>query len=63
MGHLRLKAFIFLSVRLKHHRLKGHEFEQNLGDNGGRTEEPGVLQSIRLQRVGHDLALEQGAWS
>ena len=33
-----------------HHRLNGHEFEQTLGDSGG--EEPGVLQSTWLQRVG-----------
>ena len=34
------------------------EFEQTLGDSE-RTEEPGVLPSIRSQRVGHDLATEQ----
>ena len=31
-----------------HHRLDGHEFERALGD--GRTEEPGVQQSLGLQR-------------
>ena len=33
-----------------HHQLNGHEFDQTPGDNEGK---PGVLQSIRLQRVGH----------
>ena len=36
-----------------HHRLKGHEFEQTLGDIE-RTGKPGVLQSIGSQRVAHD---------
>ena len=36
-----------------HHRLNGHEFEQapGVGDGQGK---PGVLQSMGLQRVGHD---------
>ena len=34
-----------------HHRLDGHEFEQALGVGDGQ---PGVLQSMGLQRVGHD---------
>ena len=34
------------------------EFEQTLGDSG-RTEEPGVLQSMGSQRVGYDLGAEQ----
>ena len=33
-----------------HHRLNGHEFEQTQGE----TEKPGMLQSMELQRVGHD---------
>ena len=33
-----------------HHRLDGHEFEQALGVDDGQ----GSLQSIGLQRVGHD---------
>ena len=35
-----------------HHRLNGHEFEQapGVGDGQGK---PGVLQSMRSQRVGH----------
>ena len=37
--------------------LLGHEFEQTLGDSG--EEEPGILQSIELQRVRHDLVTEQ----
>ena len=41
-----------------HHQLNGHEFEQTLGKDG-RTEKPGVLQSMGLQRVGYDLGTEQ----
>ena len=43
------------------HRLDGHEFEQAPGHRevSGRTGEPGVLQSLGSQRVGHDLATEQ----
>ena len=40
-----------------HHRLSGHEFKQTLGDSEGQ----GSLarcQSMRPQRVGHDLATE-----
>ena len=40
-----------------HHWLNGHEFEQVLGDGEGQ-EEPGMLQSMELQRVGHDWATE-----
>ena len=40
-----------------HSRLSEHEFEPNLGDSGGR--EPGVLQFMGSQRVGHNLATEQ----
>ena len=36
-----------------HHQLNGREFEQAPGVGHG-TGKPGVLQSIRLQRVGHD---------
>ena len=39
-----------------HHQLKGHEFEQTPGDGEGQ---PGMPQSLGLQRVGHDLATEQ----
>ena len=42
-----------------HHRLDGHEFEQAPGDDEGRTEKPGVLQSMGLQTVGPDLVAEQ----
>ena len=35
-----------------HHQLDGHEFEQAPGV--GDAERPGVLQSMGLQRVGHD---------
>ena len=33
------------------HRLNGHQFEYSPGVGTGR---PGVLQSMGLQRVGHD---------
>ena len=39
-----------------HHQLNRHEFEQTLRDNEGK---PGVLQSIRLQKVRHKWATEQ----
>ena len=39
-----------------HHQLGGHELEQILGDSEGQ---PGVLQSMGLQRVRHDLVAEQ----
>ena len=42
----------------KHHQLNGHEFEQTLADSEGQRK-PAVLQSMGLQRVGHDLATEQ----
>ena len=44
-----------------HHQLNAHEFEQTPGDGGGHhmPEEPGVLQSIGLQRVRHNLATQQ----
>ena len=34
-----------------------HKFEQTVGDSGGQ--ESDMLQSILLQRLGHDLATEQ----
>ena len=37
-----------------YHQLNGHEFEQTLGDSEGQRK-PGVLQSMRLKRVGHNL--------
>ena len=40
-----------------HHWLNGHEFEQALG-TGRWTRRPGVLQSMRSQRVGRDWATE-----
>ena len=40
-----------------HRWLNGHESKQTPGD--WRTGEPGVLQSMGLQRVGHDLVTEQ----
>ena len=36
-----------------HHQLNRHEFEQVLGDSEGQGK-PGLLQSMGLQRVGHD---------
>ena len=41
----------------QHHQLNGHESEQTPGDSGG--EEPGRLQSLGSQRVGHDLMTER----
>ena len=41
----------------QHHQCSGHEFEQTAEQ--GRTGEPGVLQSMGLQRVGHNLGTEQ----
>ena len=38
-----------------HHRLDGHEFEQAPGVGDGQGS---VLQSMGLQRVGHDCATE-----
>ena len=35
-----------------HHQLDGHEFEQT--GSWWWTGKPGVLQSMELQRVGHD---------
>ena len=42
----------------RHHRLNGHESEQAPGDGEGKTQEPGVLQPMKSQRVRHDLATE-----
>ena len=39
------------------HRLDGHEFEQALGVGDGHGK-PGMLQSMGLQRVWHDTAIE-----
>ena len=36
-----------------HHRLNGHEFELAPGVGDG-TGKPGMLQSMELQRIGHD---------
>ena len=40
----------------RHHQPNGHEFEQTPGDGEGQ---PGMLQSMGSQRVGHDLATKQ----
>ena len=40
-----------------HHQCNGHELGQTPGD--GQGPRPGVLQSMRLQRVRHDWATEQ----
>ena len=40
-----------------HHQLNGHEFEQTPGDSEGVK--LGMLQSMKLQRVRHDLATEE----
>ena len=41
-----------------HHQLNGYGFEQN-SRRQWRTEEPGVLQAVGSQRVGHNLATKQ----
>ena len=40
-----------------HHQLNGHESEQTLGDSEGQGSL--VLQSVGLQRAGHNLVAEQ----
>ena len=40
-----------------HHQLDGHEFEQALGVGDGQGHGNGMLQSMGLQRVGHDWQL------
>ena len=40
----------------KHHGLNGQEFEQTLRNS---QEEPGMLQSMGSQKVGHNLVTEQ----
>ena len=40
----------------RHHCLSGHEFEQAPGVGDGQR--PGVLQSMRSERVGHDKATQ-----
>ena len=42
-----------------HHRFGEHEFEQTPGES--ETGKPGLLQSMGLQRVGHDLAIERAS--
>ena len=41
-----------------HHWLNGHVFEQILGDGEGQGK-PDVPQFMGLQKVGHNLAIEQ----
>ena len=40
----------------EHHWLNGHEFEQTLGDSGGKRS---LAESMVLQIIGHNLATEQ----
>ena len=40
-----------------HHQLNGHESEQTLGDS--EVQGSLVLQSVGLQRAGHNLVAEQ----
>ena len=40
-----------------HHQLNEHEFDQTLGDSEGQGKS-GMLQSMGLQRVRHNLATE-----
>ena len=37
-----------------HHRLNGHDFEPTVGDSQGQRSLASRLQSMGLQRVGHD---------
>ena len=37
-----------------HHQLDGHEFEQALGFGDGQAGKSGMLQSMGLQRLGHE---------
>jgi len=41
-----------------HHRLKGHNFEQTMGDNE-RQRSLGALHCMGLQRVEHNLTTEE----
>ena len=41
-----------------HHRFNGHEFEQTREDSEGQGKS-GMLQSMGLQRVEHDIVTEQ----
>ena len=41
-----------------HHRLNSQECEQTPGDTAGQRE-AGVLQSMGLQRAGHDVVIEE----
>ena len=49
-----------------HHRLNGHEVVQTPGDGEGwmvkAEAKPVVLQFMRSQRAGHELATEQQQW-
>ena len=49
-----------------HHLLNGHEFEQTPGDGEGwmvkAEAKPVMLQFMRSQRAGHELATEQQQW-
>ena len=37
-----------------HHQFDGHELEQAPGVGDGHTGRPGMMQSMGLQRAGHD---------
>ena len=37
-----------------HDQLNGDEFGLTLGDGGANSGRPGMLQSMGLQRIGHD---------
>ena len=43
----------------QHHQLNRHESEQTPGDSGGQRRLACCMQSMGLQRVGHDLVTEQ----
>ena len=41
--------------------LNENKFQQTPGDSEGKIGTPGMLQSMRSQKLGHDLATEQQA--
>ena len=42
-----------------HHQLSVYEFEQTLGDSEGQRSLACYIQSMGLQRLGHDLVAEK----
>ena len=42
----------------QHYQSNGHEFQQTLGDSEGQRSLACYIQSMGLQRLGHDLVAE-----